>query len=62
MGSARDALKVFLQETSKTTCPERTGSIFIPDAIQGANAVLGLGQAGSLSGLFDRVREELHFE
>ena len=50
MGSARDELKVFLRGRVKPPVPGKTGAL-IPDAIQGANAVLGLMQAGSLSGL-----------
>jgi hypothetical protein len=50
MGGARDALKVFLRRRVKPPVPGKPGA-FIPDAIQGANAVLGLVQAGRLSGL-----------
>jgi hypothetical protein len=51
MGGALDAPKVFLRRQVKPLRLGKTGAIFVLDAIQGANAVLGLMQAGNLSGL-----------
>jgi hypothetical protein len=50
MGGALDAPKVFLRRRVKPLGLGKTGA-FVLDAIQGANAVLGLMQAGDLSGL-----------
>jgi hypothetical protein len=50
MGGARGLSKVFLRRRVKPPLLGETGA-FVLDAIQGANAVLGLVQAGSLSGL-----------
>ena len=50
MGGALDAPKVFLRRRVKPLRLGKTGA-FVLDAIQGANAVLGLMQAGDLSGL-----------
>jgi hypothetical protein len=50
MGGAQDALKVFLRRRVRPPIPGEPGA-FIPDAIHGANVVLGLVQAGSLSGV-----------
>ena len=50
MGSALDPLKVFLRGQVKPPFSGKTGAL-IPDAIQGANTVLGMVQPGSLSGL-----------
>jgi hypothetical protein len=50
MGGALDAPKVFLRRGVKSLRLGKTGA-FVLDAIQGVNAVLGLMQAGDLSGL-----------
>jgi hypothetical protein len=49
MGGALDAPKVFLRRRVKPLRLGKTGA-FVLDAIQDANAVLGLMQAGDLSG------------
>jgi hypothetical protein len=50
MGVALDAPKVFVRRRLKPLGLGKTGA-FVLDAIQSANAVLGLTQAGDLSGL-----------
>jgi hypothetical protein len=50
MGGALEAPKVFFRRRVKPLRLGKTGA-FVLDAIQGANAVLGLMQAGDLSGL-----------